>query len=256
MSASHAGLTAPLVPASFSAIRVRNIAKRFGHQPILQDIALDISAGEIVVVLGPSGSGKTTLLRIIAGLEIPDRGEVYLHGAAATLLPPQQRGLGVVFQEHALFQRKTVEENIAFGLRMQGKSKDECQNTVNRLLALTQLEAHRRKYPAYLSGGQRQRVALARAMIRNPEILILDEATSAIDAQSEVLIHTALKSFVKGRTTFIITHSVTPSVLELVSRIVVMEHGRIIATGSHEQLLANCPQYGRLYQSQTAVRAA
>ena len=113
-------------------------------------ISLEISPGEVVVALVPSGSGKTTLLRIIAGLEIPDEGEVHVRGTAATHFTPQQRGLGVVFQEHALFQRKTVAENIAFGLQMQGKLKDERQSAVSRLLALTHLEAHRQKYPTQL----------------------------------------------------------------------------------------------------------
>jgi ABC-type Fe3+/spermidine/putrescine transport system ATPase subunit len=146
-----------------AAIRVINLSKRFAGQQILADISFNIAAGEVLVVLGPSGSGKTTLLRIIAGLEEPETGEIHLNGQVAQALPPQKRALGVVFQEHALFQRKTVEQNIAFGLETRKLARIEKQKIIDEMLSLVNLRAHRRKYPDQLSGGQRQRVALARA---------------------------------------------------------------------------------------------
>jgi sulfate/thiosulfate transport system ATP-binding protein len=214
-------------------IRVHQVSKHFGPQQILKDISLDIAQGEVVVALGPSGSGKTTLLRIIAGLEAPDNGEVRIQGKVATHFPPQQRGLGVVFQEHALFQRKTVEENIAFGLQMQGKSKEERQSVVSRLLTLTQLEAHRKKYPAQLSGGQRQRVALARALAFEPEALLFDEAFSALDAITRVELRREVRAILRAMNVpaLFITHD-QEEALELADRIVVLNEGKIVQEGT------------------------
>lgn len=214
-------------------ISVKNVSKRFGQQQILNNINLEISHGEVVVALGPSGSGKTTLLRIIAGLEPPDNGEIHIRGTAATNFPPQKRGLGVVFQEHALFQRKTVEENISFGLQMQGKSRAEWQSAVSRLLALTQLEAHRQKFPAQLSGGQRQRVALARALAFEPEALLFDEAFSALDAITRVELRREVRSILRSTNVpaLFITHD-QEEALELADRIVVLNEGKIVQEGT------------------------
>src|SRR5262245_14772365 len=154
------------------AIGVAHLSKSFGGQPIIADVSFDIAAGEMLVVLGPSGSGKTTLLRIIAGLEQPDAGEIYLSGKLASLLPPQRRELGVVFQEHALFQRKTAEQNVAFGLEARKLSRAEIERTVEEMLGLVNLHEHRKKYPSQLSGGQRQRVALARALAAHPTAML------------------------------------------------------------------------------------
>ncbi len=214
-------------------ISVKHVSKRFGQQQILNDVSLEISHGEVVVALGPSGSGKTTLLRIIAGLEPPDNGEIHIRGTAATHYPPQKRGLGVVFQEHALFQRKTVEENIAFGLQMQGKSKSEWQNAVSHLLELTQLESHRKKFPAQLSGGQRQRVALARALAFEPEALLFDEAFSALDAITRVELRREVRSILRTMDVpaLFITHD-QEEALELADRIVVLNEGKIVQEGT------------------------
>ncbi|MBS1812326.1 MAG: ABC transporter ATP-binding protein [Acidobacteria bacterium] len=216
-----------------NGIRVKHLSKRFGPQQILRDVNLEISHGEVVVALGPSGSGKTTLLRIIAGLEAPDEGEVHIRGSLATNLPPQQRGLGVVFQEHALFQRKTVEENIGFGLQMQGKSRDERQSAVSRLLTLTQLESHRKKYPSQLSGGQRQRVALARALAFEPEALLFDEAFSALDAITRVELRREVRAILRAMNVpaLFITHD-QEEALELADRIVVLNEGQIVQEGT------------------------
>src|SRR5215471_11679125 len=137
------------------AIGAAHVSKSLGGQEIIVDVSFEIAAGEMLVVLGPSGSGKTTLLRIIAGLEQPDAGEIYLNGKLARLLPPQKRELGVVFQDHALFQSKTAEQNIAFGLEARKLARAEIEGTVEKMLALVNLSEHRKKYPSQLSGGQR-----------------------------------------------------------------------------------------------------
>ena len=129
-------------------LHVQHLARSFGIHTVLADVSFDIDAGEVLVVLGPSGSGKTTLLRIIAGLEQPDEGELFLNGQSASLLPPQKRELGVVFQEHALFQRKTVEQNIAFGLEARKIGRTEIKETVNRMLELVNLH-NAGRLPAY-----------------------------------------------------------------------------------------------------------
>lgn len=214
-------------------LRLASITKHYGAQLILDDLTLHIGAGEIVVVLGPSGSGKTTLLRILAGLEQPDKGQVYLHGAPANHLSPQQRRLGVVFQEHALFQHKTTEKNIAFGLEVQGKPAAETQATVTRLLELTQLQQHRRKYPAQLSGGQRQRVALARALAFEPAAMLFDEPFSALDAVTRTELRREVRSLLRTLNipALFITHD-QEEALELADRIVVLNQGRIEQMGT------------------------
>lgn len=230
---SGAITTTTLASVPPAAIRLKNVSKRFGDQSVLRNISLELERGAVVVVLGPSGSGKTTLLRILAGLEQADQGEVYLRDQLANHLPPQKRGLGVVFQEHALFQRKTVEENIAFGLQMQGKSKAERQSAVDRLLALTQLKVHRKKYPSQLSGGQRQRVALARALAFEPDALLFDEAFSALDAITRVALRREVHAILRTMKVpaLFITHD-QEEALELADRIVVLNDGQIVQEGT------------------------
>src|SRR5205807_5393676 len=144
------------------AASVRGISKRFKKARVLEDVSFDVAEGESLVLLGASGSGKTTILRIIAGLEQPDKGRVFMHGQDVTDLPARERGVGVIFQSYALFPRMTVEKNIAFGLKIRRRPRKERRETVNRLLELVRLDEHRKKYPWQLSGGQQQRVAIAR----------------------------------------------------------------------------------------------
>src|SRR3977135_1429705 len=146
------------------AASVQSLSKRFKKSRVLEDITFDVAEGESLVLLGASGSGKTTILRIIAGLEQPDSGRVILHGKDVTDLPARERGVGVIFQAYALFPRMTVEKNIAYGLKIRHRPRRERKATVNRLIELVQLEAHRKKYPWQLSGGQQQRVAIARTL--------------------------------------------------------------------------------------------
>ena len=255
-------LPAKLEQLEFRNVRFHYLTEHHNRPPALDGANLTVRAGEVVAIVGENGSGKSTLVNLLPRYYDVNDGSVLLDeiDLRDCSLQELRSRIAVVTQETLLFD-DTITANILYGNPL--ASQDEVLNAAEQahVLAFARqlpdgLETRLGEKGSALSGGQRQRVALARAMIRNPEILILDEATSAIDAQSEVLIHAALKTFVQGRTTFIITHSVTPSVLELVTRIVVMEHGRVVASGPHEMLLANCPLYGRLYQSQGAVRAA
>jgi sulfate transport system ATP-binding protein len=209
------------------------LSKRFDEQKILDNVSFEIAAGEVLVVLGPSGSGKTTLLRILAGLEDQDAGEVHLNGQNARLLPPQKRELGVVFQEHALFGRKTVEQNIAFGLETRKLGKQEIRKMVNEMLNLVNLAEHRKKYPSQLSGGQRQRVALARALAFRPAAMLFDEPFSALDAVTRLELRREVRSLLREMNipAFFITHD-QEEALELADRIIVLNQGRIEQTGT------------------------
>ena len=150
------------------SIQARNISKRFGSFIALDDVSLEVESGSLTALLGPSGSGKSTLLRVIAGLEVPDAGEIVISGEYATTLKPQKRNVGFVFQHYAAFKHMTVRDNIAFGLKVRKRPKAEIRERVDELLELVQLEAFGHRYPAHLSGGQRQRMALARALAPEP----------------------------------------------------------------------------------------
>src|ERR687894_1443402 len=165
------------------AIEARNVTKQFGDFCALEDVSVDVASGSLTALLGPSGSGKSTLLRVIAGLEHPDSGEVFISGEEATAVSPQKRGVGFVFQHYAAFKHMTVWDNIAFGLTIRKRPKTEIRRRVDELLELVQLNGLAKRYPAQLSGGQRQRMALARALAVEPKVLLLDEPFGALDAR-------------------------------------------------------------------------
>ena len=165
------------------SIEVRNVSKRFGDFQALDDVSIEVDGGSLTALLGPSGSGKSTLLRIIAGLEWPDAGAVILEGEEATALTPQKRGVGFVFQHYAAFKHMTVRDNIAFGLKIRKRPREEIRARVDELIALVQLQGFGDRFPAQLSGGQRQRMALARALAPEPKVLLLDEPFGALDAR-------------------------------------------------------------------------
>ena len=165
------------------AIEVRDINKSFGPTPVLQDINLDVKSGALTALLGPSGGGKSTLLRIIAGLETPDTGTVSILGQESTYLPPQRRNVGFVFQHYAAFKHLSVFRNVAFGLEVRKRPKDEIRNRVHELLELVHLDQFADRLPSELSGGQRQRMALARALAVEPSVLLLDEPFGALDTK-------------------------------------------------------------------------
>jgi len=221
----------------------------------LEGVSLKVDAGEVVAVVGENGSGKSTLVNLLPRLYDPDFGSIRIDGVdiREASLADLREQIAVVTQETVLFD-DTIYENVRYG--RPGASRPEIDDAAARSYVTRffdqmpeGIETRVGEKGGRLSGGQRQRVALARAILRNPAILILDEATSATDAQSERLIHEALLSFVEGRTTFLITHAVTPSVLELIDKVAVMDHGRLVAYGTHEQVLATCPIYERLFHA-------
>jgi sulfate/thiosulfate transport system ATP-binding protein len=210
------------------AIEARNVTKRFGDFVALDDVSLNVESGSLTALLGPSGSGKSTLLRVIAGLETPDLGDVYISGTKATAIAPQKRGVGFVFQHYAPFTHMTVWDNVAFGLAIRRRPKAEIAERVNRLLELVQLSGLGKRYPAQLSGGQRQRMALARALAPEPDMLLLDEPFGALDARVRkelrewlLLLHDEMQV-----TTIFVTHD-QEEALELSDSIAVMNEGRI-----------------------------
>lgn len=227
----------------------------------LRDVTLDIPAGEIVAILGENGCGKSTLVSLLPRYFDPEAGSVSIDGVAINDVRLRElRGqIGLVTQETHLFD-DTIYENIRYG-RPEATAKEIAEAAKQAYVTpfLEQLpdgiETVVGVNGSRLSGGQRQRIALARAILRDPPILILDEATSAVDAQSEHLIHESLSHFVRGRTVFIISHSLNPAFLDLVTRIVVMDGGQVVASGSHESLMESCDVYQRLYRSQAGRKA-
>jgi sulfate transport system ATP-binding protein len=219
------------------AIAVRQVTKRFGSFVALENVSVAIPSGSLTALLGPSGSGKSTLLRVIAGLEQPDIGDVAILGEDATGLPPQKRGVGMVFQHYAAFKHMTVFENVAFGLRIRKRSKAEIRDRVAELLALVQLEGFADRYPAQLSGGQRQRMALARALAIEPRVLLLDEPFGALDARVRKELRRWLRRLHDDVhvTTVLVTHD-QEEAMDVADRVVLMNEGSIEQVGKPRDL--------------------
>ena len=222
-------------------IQIRGVQKHYGSFHALRGIDLDIASGELLALLGPSGSGKTTLLRAIAGLEPLDGGQVKFGDIDATALTVQQRQVGFVFQQYALFKHMTVFDNIAFGLTVRPKKQRPDTATINKrvreLLELVQLGGLEQRYPAQLSGGQKQRVALARALAIEPRVLLLDEPFGALDAKVRKDLRRWLRQLHRetGYTTIFVTHD-QEEALELADRVVVMNRGVIEQVGTTDQV--------------------
>jgi len=218
-------------------LRLAEVTKRFGPTVAVDRVSLEIEEGSFFTLLGPSGCGKTTLLRVVAGFHLPDRGEVYLRERRITHLPPHLRGTAMVFQEYALFPHMTVEENVAYGLRMRRVPAAEVRARVARVLELVGLVGQERKYPHQLSGGQQQRVALARALVVEPEVLLLDEPLSNLDAKLRVRVREELRELQRrlGQTTVYVTHD-QEEALALSDRIGVMNEGRVLQVGTPEEI--------------------
>ena len=202
--------------------------KKFGNFVALDDVSVEVASGSLTALLGPSGSGKSTLLRVIAGLETADAGAVFISGKEATALAPQKRGVGFVFQHYAPFTHMTVWENVAFGLKIRRRPKDEIAARVDELLELVQLGGLGKRYPSQLSGGQRQRMALARALAPEPEVLLLDEPFGVLDARVRIELREWLLRLHDEMhvTTIFVTHD-QEEALELADSIVVMNKGRV-----------------------------
>ncbi len=218
-------------------LSVSDLSKHFGDFTALNNISLDIKQGEFICFLGPSGCGKTTLLRAIAGLELPSEGRIIQAQRDITLLPPEQRDFGIVFQSYALFPNLTVADNIAFGLTNQGIKKAQAMEKVREWLELVDLPNSEHKFPAQLSGGQQQRVALARALALSPGLLLLDEPLSALDAKVRAHLRHEICQLQKklGITTIMVTHD-QEEALTMADRIVVMNHGVVEQVGSPREI--------------------
>ena len=210
------------------SIVVANVSKRFGQFVALEDVSIEVHGGSLTALLGPSGSGKSTLLRVIAGLEQPDAGSVSISGLDVTGRAPQDRGVGFVFQHYAAFKHMTVWDNIAFGLSIRKRPKEQIHARVTELLELVQLEGLAKRYPSQLSGGQRQRMGLARALAVDPEVLLLDEPFGALDAR----VRTELRAWLRRlhdethTTTVIVTHD-QEEAMEVADEVVVMNRGHV-----------------------------
>ena len=220
-----------------ATIEIDGIRKSFGAVQALQAVDLQVRDGEFLALLGPSGCGKTTLLRIIAGLESQTGGRVRIGGRDVSDLPPRRRGLAMVFQNYAVFPHLTVFENVAFGLRMAKAPKERVQRQVARAAALLHIEPYLSRHPGQLSGGQRQRVAVARALAVEPEVLLMDEPLSNLDALLRLEMRAELKSVLAeaGTTTIYVTHDQTEA-MGLADRIAVMQAGRIEQIGSPSEI--------------------
>lgn len=219
------------------SIVLEQITKRYEGQPVVNRVSLDIPEGEFFVLIGPSGSGKSTVLRMIAGLNVVDQGRVLLHGRDVTTAPPQQRGVGFVFQHYALFRHMSVADNIEFALRVRRVAPAARQRRRDELLELVGLAGLGRRMPAQLSGGQQQRVALARALAHQPEVLLLDEPFGALDAKIRVDLRRALRDIQSrlGITTIFVTHD-QDEAFELADRLGVMNFGRLLEVGPPAEL--------------------
>lgn len=214
-------------------LTLSNISKKFGDSYAVEDFNLDIAKGEFVSFLGPSGCGKTTTLRMIAGFEIPSSGKITLGGADITDKAPNQRNVGMIFQAYALFPNMTVAQNIGFGLRIRKEPEAAVKERVGEMINLINLQKHASKYPFQLSGGQQQRVALARALANRPQVLLLDEPLSALDAKIRVSLRAEIRAIQKrlGITAVFVTHD-QEEALSISDRIVVMNEGRIEQVGT------------------------
>jgi len=210
---------------SIAALR---ITKRFDDFVALDDVSVEVAKGSLTALLGPSGSGKSTLLRIVAGLESADAGSVVIDGVDVTGRPPQDRGVGFVFQHYAAFKHMTVHDNVAFGLKIRKRPKAEIADRVHRLLKLVQLEGLAKRYPSQLSGGQRQRMGLARALAIDPAVLLLDEPFGALDARVRAELREWLRRLhdETHTTTVIVTHD-QEEAMDVADEVVVMNKGQV-----------------------------
>jgi iron(III) transport system ATP-binding protein len=218
-------------------IEVHDLVKRFGPLEVVSRATFSIEEGELFTLLGPSGCGKTTLLRLIAGFYAPDGGEVRFDGRRVNDVPPHERGIGMVFQNYALWPHMTVFQNVAYGLKLRKIGRSEIEARVKGALDKVQLAGLGERYPGQLSGGQQQRVALARALVLNPAILLLDEPLSNLDAKIRVQVRAEIRKLQKelGITTVYVTHD-QEEALTLSDRIAVLNQGKLFQVGSPREL--------------------
>jgi putative spermidine/putrescine transport system ATP-binding protein len=218
-------------------LRLDRLLKRYGTQAAVDGVSLDVARGECIALLGPSGCGKTTTLRLVAGFITPDEGRILLDGRAIERAPPHRRPIGMVFQNYALFPHMTAAGNVAFGLEMRNLPRAECEQRAQQALAMVGLAHLSDRYPARMSGGQQQRVALARALVIEPELLLLDEPLSNLDAGLRVEMREEIARLRRtlGITTLFVTHD-QEEALALADRVAVMDRGRIVECAAPAEL--------------------
>jgi len=221
-------------------LRVEDVTVRFGEKVAVDNVTVEVTRGEVLAVLGPSGSGKSTLLRVISGLQRPDQGRVLLDGEDITSAPPHRRGIGLVFQDHALFHHKDVAGNVGFGLRMRGDAQPEIARRVGKLLDLVGLAGFERRSVATLSGGEQQRVALARALAPEPRVLLLDEPLGSLDRRlrDRLLVDLGVLFGALEVTAIYVTHDQAEA-FALGDRIAIVRAGQIVQTGVADALWAH-----------------
>ena len=220
-----------------ATLELIHLTKKFGDFTAVDDMNLSVAQGEMIALLGGSGCGKTTTLRMIAGFTEPFSGQILVDGRDVGKIPPYRRNVGIFFQNYALFPHMTVFENVAFGLKLQKRSRQEISQRVGDILSLVQLTGLDKRYPRELSGGQQQRVALARALVTRPSILLLDEPLSNLDAKLRVEMQVEIKRIQKelGITTIIVTHDHEEAV-SLADRVIVMNAGKILQIGAPQEI--------------------
>ena len=218
-------------------LQLKNINKYFGKNHVIKNVNLNFEKGHFITFLGPSGCGKTTLLRMIAGFYEPDEGEILLNGKNIEKVPPYDRNTAMVFQEYALFPHMNVFDNVSYGLRVKKKSKDEIEKRVKQALALMQLEGMEKRFPNQMSVGQQQRVAVARALVMNPEVLLLDEPLSNLDAKLRESVRVELRQIQQkmGLSTIYVTHDQSEA-LSMSDAIVVLKDGIVHQVGTPQEI--------------------
>lgn len=219
------------------SILIENLTKNFKNNLIIDHVNLEIKTGQLVALLGPSGSGKSTLLKLIAGLELQDSGRIWLSGKDSTFLSIQERQIGFVFQNYALFNNLTVFQNIIYGLKLKKRNTKRIKERSNELLKLINLQNFSNRYPNQLSGGQKQRVALARSLAIEPKVLLLDEPFGALDFQVKKNLRNWLKKLQQevSVTTLLVTHD-QQEAMELANEIVILKNGRVEQVGNSQEL--------------------
>ena len=222
-----------------TTVEVQDVSKHFGHVTAVDRISFTVDSGAVIALLGPSGCGKTTILRIIAGFETHDTGTITIGGQSVAGKRPYERNVGLLFQDYALFPHMTVIQNVSYGLRQRGFEKARIQQRVNEMLDLVKLAGVEQRRPAQLSGGQQQRVALARALAIGPEVMLLDEPLSALDAKLRVELRIELKEILRsvGSTTIVVTHD-QEEAMSLAEHVIVIDEGRIRQQGTPTEIYA------------------
>ena len=218
-------------------IRINNLTKKFGAVAAVDNLSIEIEKGEMVALLGPSGCGKTTLLRMIAGFETPSAGDMYLKDRRINQVPPQNRNIGIVFQDYAIFPTMSVYDNVAYGLTIKKMPKAEIYKEVMEYLGLVGLVGYEKRMPSQLSGGQQQRVALARALITKPDVLLLDEPLSNLDAALRLRIRKEIRKIQQrlGITAVFVTHD-QEEALSIADKIFVMRNGELMQGGAPKEI--------------------